>query len=118
MLFHVRSRGITLIELVVAVSVLAVGALAAAASAVPLARLVVRGGAQARAAGSAGAAIEALRAAGCGAVADGSASLGGVGLTWRLAQVGRLRMVTITTTYAWGPGMHRDVYEASVACAR
>jgi len=118
MLSLVRSRGITLLELVVAISVLAVGALAAAASAVPLARLVLRGGAQARAAGSAGATIEGLRAAECGSFADGSASVGGVGLTWRSAEVGRLRMVTITTTYAWGPGVHRDVYEASVGCAR
>ena len=113
-----RSRGITLIELVVAVSVLAVGALAVAASAVPLSRLVFRGGAQSRSAGAAGAVIETLRAAGCGAVAEGAAGPSGVGLAWRTAQVGPLRVATITTTYPWGPGVHRDADEASVACPR
>ena len=112
-------RGFTLIELVVAVTVLAVGVLAVAATAVPLSRLVRRGGAQTASAAAAGAEIEALRAAGCTAPATGSAlNGGGYRLTWSTVPSGGLRETTVVATYVWGPGAHSDTYETAVACPR
>lgn len=114
-----QARGFTLIELVVAVTVLAVGVLAVTASAVPLARLVRRGGMQTASAAVAGAEIEVLRAAGCAGPAAGTvASGGGFRLTWSVRAGGRLRDVTVVATYPWGPGSHRDIYETAVACPR
>jgi prepilin-type N-terminal cleavage/methylation domain-containing protein len=112
----VRARGVTLIELLLAITVLAVGALAVAATAAPLARLVRWGGAQSASAAAAGAVIEKLRAAGCAALAPGAATRGGLSLGWQAAPGGRLRAVTVAATYPWGAGSHRDVYETAVAC--
>jgi prepilin-type N-terminal cleavage/methylation domain-containing protein len=114
-----RVRGFTLIELIVAVTVLAVGVLAVAATAVPLGRLVRRGGAQGTSAAAAGAEIEVLRAAGCAAPVAGAAlNGGGYRLTWTSVSGGGLRRVTVVATYAWGPGAHSDMYETAVACPR
>jgi len=110
-------RGFTLIEVVVAVTVLAVGVLALAASAVPLGRLVLRGDAQVAAAAAASAEIEAVRAAGCAAPASGGVPAGhGLRVSWILAGSGGLRDLTVVATYAGGPGAHSDTYETSVAC--
>ncbi len=113
-----RARGFTLIELVVAVMLLAVGVLAVAASAAPLARLLRRGSARAVAAEAAGARIEMFRAEGCGGEATGVASGGGARVAWSAAPGGGLEAVTVVATYPWGPGLHSDTYEALVACAR
>jgi prepilin-type N-terminal cleavage/methylation domain-containing protein len=112
-------RGFTLIELVVAVTMLAVGVLAVAATAVPLGRLVRRGGAQGSSAAAAGAEIEALRATGCAAPAVGAAlNGGGFRITWSVAPGGALREVTVVATYPWGPGAHSDTFGTAVACSR
>jgi prepilin-type N-terminal cleavage/methylation domain-containing protein len=112
-----RVRGFTLIELVVAVTMLAVGVLAVAATTVPLERLVRRGGAQAASASAAGAVIEAVRSAGCATPAAGAAtSGGGLRLAWSLGASGGLRTLTVVATYPWGPGAHSDAYETAVAC--
>ena len=112
-----RVRGFTLIELVFAVTVLAVGVLAVAASAVPLGRLVLRGDAQVASAAAAAAEIEAVRAAGCSAPPTGLASPGhGLRISWTLVGSGGLRDLKVVATYAWGPGAHTDTYETAVAC--
>jgi len=118
-LFGMRDRGFTLVELIVAVTVLAVGVLAVAASAVPLGRLIARGGAQTASAAAAGARIEALRATACGA-ASGEAVAGGHGLrvAWTLNGDGAVRTVSVVATYPWGPGAHADSFAATVACPR
>lgn len=111
-------RGFTLIEMVMAVTVLTVGVLAVVASAVPLARLVRRGGVQTVSAAVAGAQIEALRAAACAGASGGAATSGGYRLTWSVGAAGRLRDVTVVATYPWGPGSHSDTYETAVSCPR
>jgi len=112
------TRGFTLIELMVAVTVLAVGVLAVAASAAPLARLVRRGGIRAAAAEAAGAAIETARAAGCEAGAGGAYGGHGLRLSWSLAGSGALREMTVVATYPWGSGAHSDTFVAAVACGQ
>jgi len=109
-------RGFTLVELVVAVTLLAVGVLAVAASAVPLAMLARRGWAEASAATAARAAIEAARSAGCGASAAGMASSPGLKLSWIVTGSGALREMTVVTTYPWGPGAHSDTFVAAIPC--
>jgi prepilin-type N-terminal cleavage/methylation domain-containing protein len=113
-----RVRGFTLIELVVAVTILAVGVLAVAASAVPLARLVRRGGVQAASAAEAGGRIESLRAAGCAMPATGVASAGqGLRITWTVSGGGALQELTVVAAYPWGPGARSDTFRTAVACA-
>jgi prepilin-type N-terminal cleavage/methylation domain-containing protein len=109
-------RGFTLIEMVFAVTVLAVGALAVAASAVPLGRLILRGHAQVASAALAGAEIEAVRSTGCSAPPAGVVSGHGLRLSWTLVGSGGLRDLTVVATYVWESGAHSDAYETSIAC--
>jgi prepilin-type N-terminal cleavage/methylation domain-containing protein len=114
----VHVRGFTLIELVVAVTLLAVGVLAVVASAVPLGRLVRQGDAQAASAAAAGAVIEAVRAAGCAAPASDVASAGhGLRISRTVAGSGALQELTVVATYPWGPGARSDTFRTAIACA-
>ena len=100
-----------------AVTVLAVGVLAAAASAVPVARLIRWGGAASAAAAVAGAKVEEMRATGCTALADGAATLaGGYRLSWTVSRSGPLREVTVTVAFPTGTGSRSETYEALLAC--
>jgi prepilin-type N-terminal cleavage/methylation domain-containing protein len=114
----VDARGVTLIELIVAVTVLAVGVLAVAGSAPPLARLVRWGGVRAAAAEAAGAAIETARGAGCDAGAGGASAGHGMRLSWSLAGSGELRQMTVVATYPWGSGARSDTFVAAIPCSR
>jgi prepilin-type N-terminal cleavage/methylation domain-containing protein len=110
-------RGYTLVELIVAVTVLVVGVLAVAGTAAPVARLVRWGGAQSASAAAASSAIEALRAGGCAALVDGTAiHFGSYQVRWTVASSGPAREVRVLVSYPWGPLPHHDVYETSVAC--
>jgi prepilin-type N-terminal cleavage/methylation domain-containing protein len=113
----VHVRGFTLIELVIAVTLLAVGVLAVAASAVPLGRLVRRGDAQAASAAAAGAEIEAVRAAGCSAPARNLVSAGhGLRISRTVAGSSALEEVTVVADYPWGPGARSDTFRTAIAC--
>ena len=109
-------RGFTLVELIVAVTLLAVGVLALAASAVPLAMLARRGWAQAAATGAAQSVIEVARGSGCGASAEGMASGRGLRLSWTVVGSGTLREMTVVATYPWGPGTHSETFVAALPC--
>jgi len=111
-----RGGGFALIELIVAITLLAAGVLALAGSAVSLGVLARRGWAQAASAAAAGAAIEAARAAGCGASATGVASARGLRLSWIVAGSGALREMTVVTAYPWGPGLRSDTFVAALRC--
>ena len=114
-----HARGFTLVELVLAVTLLAAGVLAVAASAVPLGRLVRRGDARVAAAAAAGAEIEAVRPAGCSAPASGVASAGqGLRITWTVTGGGALQELTVVAAYPWGPLARSDTFRTAVACAR
>lgn len=100
-----------------AVTVLAVGVLGAAASAVPVARLIRWGGAVSSSAALAGSQVEAMRAAGCAALADGAATAaGGYRLSWTVSRSGPLREVTVMVVFPTGTGSRSETYEALLAC--
>ena len=100
-----------------AVTVLAVGVLAAAGSAVPVARLIRWGGVVSSSAAVAGAQIETMRATGCAAVTDGAATVaGGYRLSWTVNRSGPLREVTVTVILPTGSGSRSETYGAVIAC--
>lgn len=100
-----------------AVTVLAVGVLAAAASAVPVARLIRWGGAVSSSAVVAGARVEAMRASGCTTLSDSAATVaGGYRLSWTVSRSGPLREVTVTVVFPTGTGSRSETYEALLAC--
>jgi prepilin-type N-terminal cleavage/methylation domain-containing protein len=79
------TRAFTLVEVAVATVVLAVGVLAALASARAAQRLATLGDRVARAAEVAGSRFEQLRAAGCAVAGGGAAAYHGVAETWSVA---------------------------------
>lgn len=79
------SRAFTLVEVAVATVVLAIGVLAALASARAAQRLATLGDRMARAAEVAGSRFEQLRAAGCTAAGGGATSHHSVAETWSVA---------------------------------
>ena len=110
-------RGYTLIEVAVAATVLAIGVLAAAASAVPVSRLIREGGAVSAAAAVAAARIETMRAAGCARLAAGAADVaGGYRLTWTVAPSGSLRAVTVVVRHPAGGATRSDVFGTLLRC--
>jgi len=116
---RVSARGYSLVELVVAVTVLLVGVLAVAGTAAPVARLVRWGGAQSAVAALAGAQLESLRAGGCAVISDGAAVRGGrYRLRWTVVPIGSALRLTVVTSYPWGAGMRTDDFETAVGCAR
>jgi Tfp pilus assembly protein PilV len=105
------------VEVIVAVTVLAVGVLGAAASAVPVAHLIRWGGAVSSSATLAGSQVEAMRAAGCAALADGAATVaGGYRLNWTVSHSGTLRAVSVTVAISTGTGSRSETYGALLAC--
>jgi prepilin-type N-terminal cleavage/methylation domain-containing protein len=113
----VNGRGFTLLELVVATTVLAVGVLAVASTALPVTRLIRWGGAQSAAAEAAAGRIETLRAGGCAALAAGDTLIAGrYRLRWVVDAAGALRRVNVVATYPWADRFHSDTFETSVAC--
>lgn len=113
----VRARGYTLVELIVAVTVVAVGVLAAASSAAPVGRLVRWGGAESGAAAAASATLETLRSGGCARLVSGDTIVAGrYHVSWSAAAEGALRAVRLTVVYASGTAPRADTLETAVAC--
>jgi prepilin-type N-terminal cleavage/methylation domain-containing protein len=113
------ARGYTLVEVIVAVTVLAVGVLGAAASAVPVARLVRWGGALSSSAAAAGSQLETLRARACPELSDGAEDVaGGLRVRWTVAGSGRRREVTVTVAFPTGEGFRSETFGALMACGQ
>lgn len=103
-------------ELIVAVTVVAVGVLAAASSAAPVGRLVRWGGAESGAAAAASATLETLRSGGCARLVSGDTIAGRYHVSWSAAAEGALRAVRLTVVYASGTAPRADTLETAVAC--
>jgi hypothetical protein len=109
-------RGVTLVELVVAVLVLTVGVLALAGTAAAVSRMVAWGQRLGGSGVAAQARLEALRAGGCASLGDGRDSVGRYRLRWSVATAGPLRSLTLTVSYPNGRGDRNDVFEAVAWC--
>jgi prepilin-type N-terminal cleavage/methylation domain-containing protein len=111
-----RTRGFTLVELVVATLVLTVGVLALAGTAAAVGRMVGWGQRMGESAVAAAARLERLRAGGCASLADGRDSAGRYRLQWTVAAAGGLRAVALTVTYPNGRSDRSDRFEALAWC--
>lgn len=112
-------NGYTLVEVVVAVMLLAVGVLGLVSATTSVSRLIRWGGAQSAAAGLATARLDAMRAGGCGRLAGGDTVVASrYRVRWEAAAAGPLRPATAVVTYAWGGGVRADTFETAVSCAR
>jgi prepilin-type N-terminal cleavage/methylation domain-containing protein len=121
---HARS-GFTLIEVLVAVTVLSVGVIAMAGSAATVTRMIGRGKIDTRAAQLATLKMDSLRAVAysttprCTALANGGpATTGHVNLSWTVAvaATGTGRDVNVSATYTTVKGAHTEVLTTYIEC--
>ncbi len=119
---HARS-GFTLIEVLVAVTVLAVGVVAMAGSAGAVTRMISRGKFDTRAVQLATQRVEMLRRAAyfatprCTGLANGGPLvISNVTLSWTVAVSGTGRNVTVSATYATGRGSRTEVLTTYIEC--
>jgi prepilin-type N-terminal cleavage/methylation domain-containing protein len=121
-----RARsGFTLIEVLVAVTILAVGVVALAGSSATVTRMIGRGQSDTRAAQLTTLQVEALRLAAysttprCTALADGGpVTTDHITLSWTVtvSATGTGRNVTVTASYATGRGTHTEVLTTQIEC--
>lgn len=115
--------GFTLIEVLVAVTILAVGVVAMAGSAAAVTRMIGRGKIDTRASQLATEQMETLRRAALfttprctGLAANGSASSGNVALAWTVTASGTGRNVSVRATYATTRGSRTDTLTSYIEC--
>lgn len=121
-----RSRsGLTLVEVLVAVVVLAIGIIALAGGSALVTRMIGRGKVETRAAQAAARRVEALRLAAfsttprCTAAAfasGGPVMDGGVSESWVVPPAGRVRWVRVTVTYLTVRGPRSASLETGIEC--
>lgn len=121
-----RSRsGLTLVEVLVAVVVLAIGIVALAGGSALVTRMIGRGKVETRAAQAAARRVEALRLAAfsttprCTAAAfasGGPVMDGGVSESWVVPPAGRVRWVRVTVTYLTVRGPRSASLETGIEC--
>jgi prepilin-type N-terminal cleavage/methylation domain-containing protein len=110
--------GFTLLEVVLATALLAVGVLALASTARPVARRVDGGAAQSLVAAAAAARLEVLRAADCADLGDGDTVVAGrYRLHWTVGADGPLRPVTVFATYRWAGADRIERFDTSIGCS-
>jgi prepilin-type N-terminal cleavage/methylation domain-containing protein len=119
------SSGFTLVEVLIAVTVLGIGILALAGSLSIVTRMIGRGKIETHAAAMASARMEMLRAAAqsttprCVApdfASGGSALVGGVRDSWLVPLSGAVRRVRVAVTYRTASGVRSAVLETAIQC--
>jgi prepilin-type N-terminal cleavage/methylation domain-containing protein len=121
-----RRVGFTLMELLVAIVILAIGLLGLAATSGTVMRLIGGGSHQTVAANVALARFEQLRGLSCGRIQGGSATSRNVQETWTVTPVGPVAAptamdVTLTITYQTsmrrgGSSSRRQTYRSQIVC--
>ena len=106
---HARRRphGFTLVETLVALTVLVVGLLGAASVSTLVARRMLDAEALARSTAAAGSLIDSLASLPCASVASGDDALGRVAREWEVSGTGRVRTVRLETRAAAAAGRTR-----------
>ncbi len=110
------TRGFALAEVIVATVLLTVGVLALEGTALAVERMVAAGQQLGGVAAAAASRLETLRAAGCAAAGDGTASDGRYDVSWSASAAGSLRAVSLTVRYADGRGVRTELVEAVAWC--
>jgi len=119
-----RARsGFTIIEVLVAVTILAVGVVAMAGSSATVTRMIGRGKIDTRAAQLATRQVEALRLIAyattphCTNLANGGpATTDRVTVSWTVLANGTRRTVNVSASYATGRGTHTEVLTTFIEC--
>ena len=112
--------GMTIVEVLVAITVLSIGLLAAAATAAAVTRMLGRAHRAAAAATGAADRLERLRFGACHDAADGTDHNPHFQLTWSHTQTGRhSQIVLVVARYQSTPGRWRaDTFATEVLCNR
>ncbi|GAC1690647.1 MAG: hypothetical protein NVS9B3_09240 [Gemmatimonadaceae bacterium] len=108
--------GFTLVEILVAITVLTVGLLALVATSAVLMRGMTGAAAQSRAAVVAFSRIEQMRSVPCSSMAAGTASANGVSERWTVADSGRAKFIVDTVSFNVGPTVKQRSYRSMIAC--
>jgi prepilin-type N-terminal cleavage/methylation domain-containing protein len=117
--------GLTLVEILVAVIVLAIGIVALAGSSGMVTRMIGRGKAETHAAEAASRRIEILRQAAystsprctaAGFATGGPVLLDGITESWVVSPSGKIRRVRVTVTYLTVRGSRSAVLETGIEC--
>ena len=108
--------GYSLIEVVVALLVFTVGALALTAGSAVIARSMSVNAARARAIRAAESRLEAIRAR-CGGPA-GTDMIDGVASSWSSTTDGSGVIIRASASYVGAQGAHTEIYESAVLCAQ
>ncbi|MBI2537356.1 MAG: prepilin-type N-terminal cleavage/methylation domain-containing protein [Gemmatimonadetes bacterium] len=111
-------KGMTLIEVLLAVVVLSTGVLAAASAAAVVANLVAQGRRATQAATLAAERLETLRSQPCASLSGGTALLGDYQVTWTVASTlnGRGRRVLVTLAWPTARAVHAETFASTFAC--
>jgi prepilin-type N-terminal cleavage/methylation domain-containing protein len=114
--------GFTIIEVVVAMTILAVGVVALAGSSASVTRMIGRGKIDTRAAQLATQQVEALRATAysttprCTALVNGADTTDNVTLSWTATVTGTGRTVNVSASYGTVRGAHTEVLTTYIEC--
>jgi prepilin-type N-terminal cleavage/methylation domain-containing protein len=115
---QMNQRGFSLVEVVVAIMILAIGVVALGASAASITRITAEGGRTSEAAMIASARFERLRYNLCtGGSSAGNTVTDGFTETWTISSTSLLRTVTETITYSTGRGTRTVTYVTESSCA-
>lgn len=113
-----NSKGITLIEVMVSVMMISIGALGIAKATAGMTRMLTNGDRAAGAAIEAQARMERIRSTSCDSLSSGSdAAPSGYTLNWTVSGSGTTRVVQLVTLYTSGGGaVKADSFVTTVAC--
>jgi prepilin-type N-terminal cleavage/methylation domain-containing protein len=112
----VRTRGYTLVEVVVALLVFTIGALALAASSAAVARTMRANLLRERAGRIAASRIETIKSA-CANAASGTEDVEGIESSWTVTRAAQTVSILERTRYASTNGSRLDSYQALAWCA-
>ena len=109
-------QGMTLVELIVAMTIIGVALLALAGSATLVTRLMGGGTRQALAASVVQTRLEKLRSVNCASVTSGADTVRGVIATWTSTTITRGRSITLTVRYPMQRGNRTQTYRTILPC--
>jgi len=111
-------KGMTLVEVLVAVVVLSTGVLAAASAAAVVASLAAQGKRATQVATLAQERLERLRSQPCASLTGGTARLGDYQVTWTVGSTlnGRGRRVQVTLAWPAARAVHAEAFASTFAC--